>query len=678
MDRRKFIKWGSFLTVSVAMTGTLTACGGGSDDDDDGGGQAGNGNNPPPDNGNPPPPSTSFAHGVASGDPKPDSIILWTRVDGDNGTDPVKLTVQMATDDTFSKLLVNDTIEADPSFDYTVRHKVIGLDPATSYFYRFVMGGTNSTTGRTKTAPAEGAGVAQLKFGFISCQDWNANHWAAFSEMLNEDLDFVVHLGDYIYETLPAHVLTGQTEKAHTALALPNGTKMDDGSVYATTTDDYRTLYKSYRADPRLQALHARFPVIAIWDDHEFSDDAWQDHQTYTPTDDQTEHVARRRSANQAWFEYMPADVTLDLSNPSFENIQIYRSFTFGSLATLVMTDERLYRDDHVIPESAAGGFLGSRYLVSRDTLAAAEQAKISAGGTQSMLGATQLAWWKDQMLASKARTAWRLWGNEVSLLRMQVDGQEAVVQLVTDAIVATDPGDLAPLRNTAILPAVRQDIQAIKTSGTLPGAFTAIHALFDHAFGVDTVNASVAAINAILPPVSFLNVILFDADQWDGYNSERKDMMAFLKNNAIANVVALTGDIHAFFSGPVMDDFDATTPVPVMVDLVTAGVSSTSLFRFYVDEIHNVPSLAGLQPLVYQNVTNRLNGTMSTYNSWLKYIDTDAQGYAVVTLTADKLTCDFRKMKPLVNGELPASPAVASTVTVTVDTGVAAVNVPT
>ncbi len=342
------------------------------------------------------------------------------------------------------------------------------------------------------------------------------------------------------------------------------------------------------------------------------------------------------------------------------------------------MTDERLYRDDHVIPESLTGGFLGSRYLVGRDTLAAAEQAKISAGGTQSMLGATQLAWWKDQMLASKAKTAWRLWGNEVSLLRMQVDGQEAVVQLVTDAIVATDPDDLAPLRNTAILPAVRRDIQAIKASGSLPGAFAAIHALFDRAFGVDAVNASVAAINAMLPPVSFLNVILFDADQWDGYNTEHKNMMSFLKDNSIPNVVALTGDIHAFFAGPVMDDFDATTPVPVMVDLVTSGVSSTSLFKFYVDEIHTVSALAGLQPLVYQNVTNKLNGTMSAYNAWLKYVDTDAQGYAVVTLTADKLTCDFRKMKPLVNGELPAAPTVAGTTTVTVNTGVPAVVLPT
>jgi alkaline phosphatase D len=321
-------------------------------------------------------------------------------------------------------------------------------------------------------------------------------------------------------------------------------------------------------------------------------------------------------------------------------------------------------------------GFLGSRYLVDRDQLAAAEQAKITAGGTQSMLGSTQLAWWKDQMLTSKPKTAWRLWGNEVSLLRMQVDLEESVIQLLTDTIVSTDDDNLAPLRDSTILPAVRTDVAAIKASGTLPGAFAAIHALFDPVYGAALVSASVAALNALIPPPSLLGNILFDADQWDGYNGERKDMMAFLKNNTIPNVVALTGDIHAFFSGAVMDDFDATTPVPVMVDLVTAGVSSTSLFKFYVDQIHAVTELSGLQGLVYQNSINKLNGTMSTNNSWLKYVDTDAQGYAVVTLTADKLTCDFRKMKPLANGELPAAPTVASTKTVTVDTGVPAVTV--
>jgi alkaline phosphatase D len=271
------------------------------------------------------------------------------------------------------------------------------------------------------------------------------------------------------------------------------------------------------------------------------------------------------------------------------------------------------------------------------------------------------------------ATTTWKLWGNEVSLLRMQVDGLSSTIDVMTAAIIATDPSDLTALAST-IRTAVAADVNAIKTAGTLPGAWTNIHALFDHSFGVATVNASVAALNAMFPPLSFLNTILFDADQWDGYNAERKALMSFLKTNSIQNVVALTGDIHAFFAGAVMDDYDATTKNPVMVDLVTAGVSSTSLFKFYVNEVNTNTSLHSLAPLVYQNVTNKLNDLMTANNSWLKYVDTDAQGYAVVTLTPTSLTCDFKKMKPLVNGKLPAAPAVASVMTATVAAGTPAV----
>jgi alkaline phosphatase D len=343
------------------------------------------------------------------------------------------------------------------------------------------------------------------------------------------------------------------------------------------------------------------------------------------------------------------------------------------------MTDERLYRADHIIPETETDGSIGSRYLVQKDILAAAEAQKISAAGNAltpvSMLGDTQRQWWETQM--QSATTTWKLWGNEVSLLRMQVDGEAAVVQLLTQAVINTDSGDLStPTIAAAIKTAITADVAAIKASGTLPGAFTNLHNLFDTAFGVDVVNASVAALNASFPPLTFLNTILFDADQWDGYNAERKSMMSFLQTNNVQNVVALTGDIHAFFAGTVMDDYDAATPNPVMVDLVTAGISSDSLFRFYVDEVHTNPSLASLAPLVYQNVTNNLNGVMTSNNSWLNYVDTDAQGYAVVTLTPTTLTCDFKKVKPLVNGEAPASPAIASVMRATVAAGTPAVTV--
>lgn len=667
MDRRKFIKWGSFLTVSVASTSALTACGGDNDDDDT---QA-----VPPTNDTPAPSAKSFAQGIASGDPKPDSVVLWTRIEGGDGTAPVSVTVQVASDENFATLLVNTNIDADPSWDYTIRHKVMGLNAATTYFYRFIAGSVTSTTGRTKTAPQAGTAVSQMKFAFISCQDWSANHWGAFEEMVNEDLDFIVHLGDYIYEALPARFQAGAAEKAHTELKLPNGTSLADGSIYATTVADYRTLYKSYRSDPRLQAVHARFPMIAIWDDHEFSDDCWQDRQTYTEDDDATPQTARRRSANQAWFEFMPADVTLDLNNPSFENIQIYRSFSFGSLATLVMTDERLYRADHVIPESAAHGSVGSRYLAPKNTLSFLEGQKITAAGGQltpvSMLGDTQRAWWENQM--STSSTTWKLWGNEVSLLRMQVDITAAVAAAMSAAIVSQLSSLAAAegaMTTNLLLDLNTADLTGPKPLTDYPNLAALLFTLSPGDFP-PAVFAAVfkPGLDALLPPSQFLGAFILDADQWDGYNAERKNMMSFLQSNSIQNVVALTGDIHAFFAGQVLDDFDGAQS-PVMVDLVTAGISSTSLFKYYVNVVNTTPGLFSLASLVYQNVTNRLNGTLTAGNSWIKHADTDAQGYAVVTLTPTTLTCDFKKMKPLVNGVEPTAPFVASVATATVTAG--------
>ncbi|ARP95662.1 alkaline phosphatase D family protein [Bordetella genomosp. 13] len=660
MDRRKFLKWGSFLTVSVATTG-LAGCGGSDDDDDDNGngdGGAGGGST-----------RYTYPQGIASGDPRPDGIILWTRVIGEDGA-AVPVTVQLARDEAFTQLLVNERISAEPDWDHTVRHKVTGLDAGTNYYYRFVAGDNASVIGRTRTAPADSAAVAQLRFAFISCQDWSVNHWAAFDEMLKEDLDFIVHLGDYVYETVDAAFQTGVVESAHGALTLPDGTRRDDGAIYATTLADYRTLYRSYRSDPRLQALHARFPMIAIWDDHEFSDDCWEDRQTYAVGEDETPRTSRRRSANQAWFEFMPADVRLDLNDPSFDNIQIYRAFRFGSLATLVMTDERLYRSDHVLPEQEAGSEIGSRYFVPKATLAGVEAMKMgAAGGTLtpvSILGDTQRAWWKTQLRDST--TTWNLWGNEVSLLRMQFNGIQAVAALLTQGLVASTPA----LSSAAgqILTALVLDLAAADKTGAQPvTTYPNLSALLAAPpLNVPPANIAVitAALDGQLPPSILLDEYLLNADQWDGFNAERKDMMAFVRDENIQNLVALTGDIHAFFAGPVMDDYDAATPVPVMVDLVTAGVSSNSFFSYFKNVVDSNPVFSAAKPLIYSEaagvITNAFNDTLTQFNSnWLRYIETDAQGFAVVTLTPSQLVCSFKRLKPLDGDRAPASPAVES-----------------
>lgn len=678
MDRRKFLKWGSFLTVSAATAG-LAGCNSDDDDGDDSNVDNGNGSD-----GEPPARRFQYPQGVASGDPRPDSIVLWTRVIGDDGA-AVAVRVQLARDEAFTQLLVDAAVSAEPDWDHTVRHKVTGLDAGSNYYYRFVAGASTSPVGRTRTAPAENAAVAQLKFAFISCQDWSVNHWAAFDELAAQDLDFVVHLGDYVYETVKAGFQAGGVESAHAPLSLPDGTARADGAVYATTLADYRSLYRSYRSDPRLQALHARFPVIAIWDDHEFSDDCWQDRQTYETVDDETPGTARRRGASQAWFEFMPADVSLDPANPSFQNIQIYRAFRFGSLATLLMTDERLYRADHVIPEQQAGSEIGSRYFVPKRLLSQVEAMKLASAGGQltpvSILGDTQRNWWKAQLAAST--TSWNLWGNEVSLLRMQFNGAQAVAGLLAQGLAAAQPA-LAPLA-PFMAAALAQDLKdADHASGNPVTAYPALSALLDAQAGIPP--AAFAAqikplLDAQLPPSLLLDEYLLNADQWDGYNAERKDLMAFVRDKGVRNLVALTGDIHAFFAGPVMDDYDAATPRPVMVDLVTAGISSNSFFSYFKNVVDTDPAFAPARPLIYGEaageIRNTFNDTLKQFNAdWLRYIDTDAQGFAVVTLTETELRCVFHKLKPLDGTQAPALPAVASQTVLTVASGTTAVTV--
>jgi len=460
-----------------------------------------------------------------------------------------------------------------------------------------------------------------------------------------------------------------------------------DGGRHAVSTADYRYLYSQYRSDARLQALHARCAFIHIWDDHEFSDDCWQDRQNDIPGEDAIPRTARRRSANQAFYEYIPADIAaLDTANPSFTNLQIYRSLRFGSLATLIMTDERLYRADHIIPEDAVPGGpskIGSRYLVPRNALSKMEAAKMAAAAHAgldplapvSMLGATQRQWWQTRM--SEADTVWKLWGNEVSLLRMGLDGTQAAAALLAGHLAGTLALDLHG--KTALASALLADLQAATPGSTLDYGRT--RTLLAQLTG-GTVNGTVfdsslkPVLDAALPPAPLRDTFVINADQWDGYNAERKALMAHLKEHNIRNVVALTGDLHAIFAGQVMDDHDGVSPTPVMVDLVTGGISSDSLFSYFRSVVDSHPDFAAARPLIYTataggDLANTFNSTLQTFNGdWLKFIDTDARGYAVVTLTPDSLRCDFHKMKAVSDGMAPALPASTRAATITLIAG--------
>ena len=805
-----------------------------------------------------------FPQSIASADPKPDSIVLWTRVVPLSLSDTALLpagtqtTIRLlltSTDNSAAlgsntalsgSLLMDQAIPAYAAFDGSIRHKVTGLNASTTYFYQFVAGNVRSNVGRFKTAPASNADVAQLKFAFITCQDWSINHWGGYDYLAqNEELDFFLHLGDYIYETVGEAFQTGLVEARHSALSLPDGAYKsgNSGAKYATTVDDYRYLYKQYRTDRRLQAVHERFAMIAVWDDHEFSDDCWQDAETYdngsfnsaTSLGDNTRQSSRRLNANRAWYEYMPADISYDETAKGINTIKIYRDFQFGKLAHLVMTDERLYRSDHLIPEAATNpatgqplGSIGSRYMVPASTLAAVESRKIAAAGPLgqddalglvSILGTTQRDWWKTTM--SGATATWKLWGNEVSLLRMGLSGTDAIATLLALGSItnlATSIGSTAAGSTGGNVPVAAAIVAAVTsgmTSANAAVAATAIATADASAGGNLSVSGGVAAVlgagisptpsttqaglavNAYLASKAaaaggtsaqatagaqviafgfikadiqtnkqnsqfviaagkqaaltpYFTKFLLNADQWDGYNAERKQLMQHLKDNNIKNVVALTGDIHSFFAGTVSDDFDAAEGgTPTMVDLVTAGMSSDSFFSYLRDAVGSLSS--DLATLVYYPLTiptgtaygsisinfNLLDYTMgrstpslsalaeqarvqvrgalaqkgvpeaqlnaftsqvltglqasSAFNTtllglaqqlaslnsnpWLKYVNTDAQGYAVVTLTPTTLTCSFKQVNKLVGTAAPSSSVISNTTTVVVNRDVAAVN---
>ncbi len=316
--------------------------------------------------------SANFPQSVASGDPKPTSVVLWTRVqDGDAAAD-LDLELEVATDEAFTKLLALDAgkakLKALAKYDHCAKVKLAGLTAATTYYYRFiyVKGDKNlvSHVGRTKTAPAADADVT-VKFAYVSCQDYIGRFYNAYLLLAQEDLDFVVHLGDYVYETTGDPSFQNTSGRAVTFTDEKEAIALDaKGKVYfaAKSLSNYRDLYKTYRSDAALQKVHELFPMIITWDDHEFSDDCYGATATYFDGKQDEADLGRRKAANQAWFEYQPVDY---LAGDDFQydpaasfpgDLEIYRDFVFGKNVHLVMTDLRTHRADHLIPEDAFPG----------------------------------------------------------------------------------------------------------------------------------------------------------------------------------------------------------------------------------------------------------------------------------------------------------------------------------
>jgi alkaline phosphatase D len=281
--------------------------------------------------------ASPFVLGVASGDPLPDAVVIWTRLMVPPGTGPSSLRWEVMTDEQ-TETVAHGAATARPEHGHSVHVDVSGLDPATTYRYRFMVGDHASEVGRTRTAPAPDDSPGGLRFAVASCQAFQTGWYSAYRHLSAEDLDVVFFVGDYIYE------LETSLEVRPHGLAPPQ------------TLDEFRRFYEVNKADPDLQAAHGAFPWVMTWDDHEVEDN----YANLEPgavgramSDDADEAFpAKRAAAYQAWWEHAP----VRLPPPESGALQIYRSFAFGDLAKAVVLDNRQYRTS--IPTGEGAGNL--------------------------------------------------------------------------------------------------------------------------------------------------------------------------------------------------------------------------------------------------------------------------------------------------------------------------------
>lgn len=340
-------------------------------------------------------PSGPFGHGIASGDPLPGSVLLWTRVTPSpeavpgSGTGPdVSVGWEVSADAGFKKIVARGTAATGAARDHTVKVVADRLAPGTSYWYRFTLGSVVSPAGRTRTAPAAGAPVDRLKFGVVSCANWQAGYFSSYRHLAARgDLDAVLHLGDYLYEYAPGDY------QARDVVVRPH-----DPAVEMTQLEHYRRRHAQYKTDPDLQALHAAAPFIVTWDDHESANDAWQGGaENHTPGVEGA-WSERFAAAHQAYAEWMPVRYE--------PGGQLYRRLDFGSLASLSMLDLRSYRD-----QQAATGVDPSISSPAR-----------------TITGAAQMDWLLGNLKSTGPQ--WKLVGNPVMIAPVRVPSTLSAAEL--------------------------------------------------------------------------------------------------------------------------------------------------------------------------------------------------------------------------------------------------------
>ena len=430
-------------------------------------------------------PNPTFRHGVSSGDPDATSIVLWTRVSG--STTSVECAWELADDPDFSRIVDAGTSRTCADRDFTVKVIAAGLEPGSTYYYRFRALGDVSPTGRTRTLPV--GRLESLGLAIASCSNYPFGHFNAYEAIAEDpDVQYVLHLGDYIYEYGP----DGYGGETGNSIG-----RAHEPAHEIVTLDDYRVRHAQYKTDAGSRAMHAAHPLIAVWDDHETTNNPWiggaENHQ---PESEGT-WQERRNASLQAYFEWMPVRD----SSGSVDRAKLWRHFAFGDLASLITLETRHTGRSKQIEYAEHLGSLGSAAdaeTFMRETVGAPGRDMLAGEGREFVAAAIE-----ESVTANRP---WRLIGNQIPMARTHAPPLDhpSFVDLIHDP---DDP--------------VSQELAYFERLGELD-----------------------------------LPIYL---DPWDGYPRAREDFYRLCRDAGASDLLVLTGDSHSFWANALFDDQGAS-----------------------------------------------------------------------------------------------------------------------
>ena len=584
--RREFLKISALSACALMISTGLSGCGSDDENNDDEKVLA----------------TASFNHGIASGDPLSDKVIIWTRVT--SSTPSVNVNYEVSTDAAFTNIVHNGVYSTDATKDFTVKIDIQNLTAGTLYYYRFSAHGTTSAVGKMKTLAT--TSLDTLKMAVFSCANYTNGHFNPYMEASKlSNLDVSLHLGDYIYEygtyendDFDAKIPSYATSKASSI----NREFPSDNNKECLTLNDYRKRYALYHTDKGLQALHQAAPMIAVWDDHEVANDTYKDG-AQNHQDDEGVFVDRVEAALQAYFEWIPI-------RPIDNKKEIYRTFNFGDLVSLNMLETRIFGRDKQLDYgdyfTANGDFLANNFTTD-------------IGNTsRTMMGTSQLQWLQGEMASSSA--TWQVLGQQVLMGRMNLPSE-----ILTPISMLDNPTTYGTTKE-ALLSQINTSLSELATikARILQGDST-------------VTDQERARVETVLP---------YNLDAWDGYYVERETILGTAKAYS-KNLVVLAGDTHNSWASDLKD----MNGNGIGVEFATTSVSSPGMEDYLsLTTTQQAMQLEGaltllIDDLKYSNLNNRgfmevVYTKTEAISNW-HYVDSNDLGtYTINRLRAKSLQC--------------------------------------